>query len=180
MGEMSGKPQKFTYSHLGQNSFEEGLRYASIMISVWSSDGGLVRAHVIKLLPPFDARSEAACDVQFVPYCLKGWMKAIDGQEVVMREGSCWPRPPNIEHTVLGYSDDCELLEIIMPAIRYQGTLTPYGPPLDGKGACHWGEQGIGALSGNLAAEGCSVDIASRSREGLDRSLLASPPWSQA
>jgi hypothetical protein len=24
-------------------------------------------------------------------------------------------QPPNIKHTVLGYSDDCELLEIIMP-----------------------------------------------------------------
>ena len=41
---------------------------------------------------------------------------------------------------------------------------------LDGKGTCHWGEQGIGrAIAETLAAEGCSVDIASRSREGLDR-----------
>ena len=27
-----------------------------------------------------------------------------------------WLQPLNIKHTVLGYSDDCELLEIIMPA----------------------------------------------------------------
>ncbi|MFZ0401035.1 MAG: cupin, partial [Pseudolabrys sp.] len=25
-------------------------------------------------------------------------------------------QPPKIKHTVLGYSDDCELLEIVLPA----------------------------------------------------------------
>jgi hypothetical protein len=35
---------------------------------------------------------------------------------VTMREGSCWLQPPKIKHSVLDYSDDCELLEIIMPA----------------------------------------------------------------
>jgi hypothetical protein len=30
--------------------------------------------------------------------------------------GSCWIQPPRIKHTVLGYSDDCELLEIVLPA----------------------------------------------------------------
>ena len=34
----------------------------------------------------------------------------------VFREGSCWIQPPGIRHTVRGWSDDCELLEIIMPA----------------------------------------------------------------
>jgi hypothetical protein len=33
-----------------------------------------------------------------------------------MRAGSCWLQPPGIRHTVLGWSDDCELLEIILPA----------------------------------------------------------------
>jgi hypothetical protein len=33
-----------------------------------------------------------------------------------MREGSCWIQPPGIRHSVLGWSDDCELLEIILPA----------------------------------------------------------------
>jgi len=31
-----------------------------------------------------------------------------------MRAGSCWIQPPGIRHTVLGWSEDCELLEIIM------------------------------------------------------------------
>ena len=30
--------------------------------------------------------------------------------------GACWLQPPKIKHTVLGYSDDCELLEIVLPA----------------------------------------------------------------
>jgi hypothetical protein len=33
-----------------------------------------------------------------------------------MHAGACWIQPPRIEHKVLGYSDDCEVLEIILPA----------------------------------------------------------------
>ena len=33
-----------------------------------------------------------------------------------MREGAAWLQPPRIKHTVLDYSDDCELLEFILPA----------------------------------------------------------------
>ena len=36
--------------------------------------------------------------------------------EVLLRAGACWIQPPRIKHTVLEYSDDCEVLEIIMPA----------------------------------------------------------------
>ncbi len=116
-------PQKFVYSHLENGSFEEGLRaYAQYRdLGMVEATNGMVRAHVIKLLPPFDAEEVSkrhTHDVQFqFLYCLKGWMKGeYDGQELMMREGSCWLQPPNIKHTVLGYSDDCELLEIIMPA----------------------------------------------------------------
>ena len=35
---------------------------------------------------------------------------------VTMHAGSCWLQPPRIKHTVLDYSDDCEVLEIIVPA----------------------------------------------------------------
>ena len=49
---------------------------------------------------------------------LKGWIKtAFDGHgAIVMRTGSCWIQPPRIEHKVLDYSDDCEVLEIVLPA----------------------------------------------------------------
>jgi quercetin dioxygenase-like cupin family protein len=55
-------------------------------------------------------------DLQMI-YVLKGWIKGeYDGQVVTMREGAAWLQPPRIKHTVLDYSDDCELLEIIVPA----------------------------------------------------------------
>jgi hypothetical protein len=34
----------------------------------------------------------------------------------MMSTGSCWIQPSGIEHTVLDYSADCEVLEIIVPA----------------------------------------------------------------
>ena len=33
-----------------------------------------------------------------------------------MRAGSAWIQPPRIEHVVLDYSHDCEVLEVILPA----------------------------------------------------------------
>jgi len=49
---------------------------------------------------------------------LKGWIKSeFEGEGVhTFRAGSCWNQPPKIKHTVLGYSDDCEVLEIVLPA----------------------------------------------------------------
>ena len=58
-------------------------------------------------------------DVEFqMVYVLKGSIKTeLEGQgAITMREGSCWIQPPKIKHTVRGYSDDCELLEIVLPA----------------------------------------------------------------
>ena len=71
MGEIGGKPhQKFTYSHLEDDSFEEGLRaYAKYRdLGMVEATSGMVRAHVIKLLPPFDAEEVSKRhkhDVQF-------------------------------------------------------------------------------------------------------------------
>ena len=51
-------------------------------------------------------------------YVLKGWYKTeFEGEGIhTFEAGSCWIQPPCIKHTVLGYSDDCELLEIVLPA----------------------------------------------------------------
>jgi quercetin dioxygenase-like cupin family protein len=51
-------------------------------------------------------------------YVLKGWIKSeFEGEGAhTFYAGSCWIQPPKIKHTVLGYSDDCELLEIVLPA----------------------------------------------------------------
>ena len=116
--------QTFVANHLKPDAFEGGLRsYAKYRdLDIVSATRGLARAHVIKMIPPCDpavVSKRHYHDVEFqMIYVLKGWIKGeYDGAgEVTMREGSCWLQPPKIKHAVLDYSDDCELLEIIMPA----------------------------------------------------------------
>jgi hypothetical protein len=116
--------QTFVANHLSPDAFEGGLRsYAKYRdLDIVSATKGLARAHVIKMVPPCDptvVSKRHYHDVEFqMIYVLKGWIKGeYEGAGVVtMREGSCWLQPPRIKHSVLDYSDDCELLEIIMPA----------------------------------------------------------------
>jgi hypothetical protein len=116
--------QTFVASHHSPDAFEVGLRrYAQYRdLGIAAATGGLARAHVIKMIPPCDPAEVSKRhyhDVEFqMVYVLKGWIKSeFDGAgAVTMREGSCWLQPPKIKHTVLDYSDDCELLEIILPA----------------------------------------------------------------
>jgi quercetin dioxygenase-like cupin family protein len=51
-------------------------------------------------------------------YVLRGSITTeLEGQgPITMRAGSCWLQPPRIKHAVLDYSDDCEVLEIVLPA----------------------------------------------------------------
>ena len=82
----------------------------------------MVQAHVIRFIPPFNAEEVSTPhyhDVDFqMIYVLKGWIKSeFEGEGVhTFHAGSCWIQPPRIKHTVLGYSDDCEVLEIVLPA----------------------------------------------------------------
>jgi hypothetical protein len=118
------RKQSFVASHLDERDFKEGLRsYAKYRdLGMAAATNGLAQAHVIRLIPPCDPAEVSKRhfhDVEFqMIYVLKGWMKGeYEGAGVVtMREGSCWLQPPRIKHTVLDYSDDCELLEIIIPA----------------------------------------------------------------
>ena len=86
-----------------------------------AATNGMVQAHVIRFVPPFkreeiSKRHYHVVDFQMI-YVLKGWIKGeYEGNVVTMREGSCWLQPPRIKHAVLDYSDDCELLEIVLPA----------------------------------------------------------------
>jgi hypothetical protein len=116
--------QRFAASHLNEKDFKrDGLRpYARYRdLGIAKASGGLAQAHVIRLLPPCTdevrKRHIHAVELQLV-YVLKGWIKnEFEGHgEQLMREGTCWLQPPNIKHTVLDYSDDCEMLEIIVPA----------------------------------------------------------------
>ena len=116
--------QKFNVSHLRAEDFKaDGLRsYAKYRdLGMSEATNGLLQAHVIRLLPPCDPKVVSKrhyhdVDLQMI-YVLKGWIKGeYDGQVVTMREGAAWLQPPRIKHTVLDYSDDCELLEVIVPA----------------------------------------------------------------
>jgi len=116
--------QKFTASHFREEDFQAGLReYAKYRdLGISKATGGMAQAHVIRLVPPCIPEEVSKLhyhDVDFqLVYVLKGWMKSeFEGQgPVLMREGSCWIQPPRIKHKVLDYSDDCEVLEIILPA----------------------------------------------------------------
>ena len=116
--------QRFTASHFRDEDFQTGLRsYAAYRdLGISHATGGMVQAHVIRFVPP--CRPEEVSKLHYhevdfqMVYVLKGWIKSeFDGQgAIVMRTGSCWIQPPRIEHKVLDYSDDCEVLEIILPA----------------------------------------------------------------
>jgi quercetin dioxygenase-like cupin family protein len=115
---------KFTFSHHREADFDQGLRsYAKYRdLGIAPATGGMVQAHVIRMLPPFrpeEVSTPHYHDVDFqMVYVLKGWMTTeFEGEGThTFHAGSCWIQPPRIKHTVLGYSDDCELLEIVLPA----------------------------------------------------------------
>ena len=116
--------QFFRVSHHSEDDFEGGLRnYAKYRdLGMAKATGGMVQAHVIRFVPPFRPEEVSKLhyhDVEFqMVYVLKGWIKTeLEGQGAhVMRPGSAWLQPPGIKHKVMDYSDDCEVLEIILPA----------------------------------------------------------------
>ena len=118
------RPHKFAFSHHREQDFDAGLRtYAKYRdLGIAPATGGMVQAHVIRMVPPFrpeEVSKPHYHDVEFqMIYVLKGWMTTeFEGEGThTFQAGSCWIQPPRIKHTVLGYSDDCELLEIILPA----------------------------------------------------------------
>jgi Cupin domain len=121
------KPRRkhsFVASHLREEDFEGGLRrYAKYRdLGTSKATGGMVQAHVIRFVPPCLPEEVSKLhfhDVEFqMVYVLKGWIKTeLEGQgAVTMQTGSAWIQPPRIKHKVLDYSDDCEVLEIVLPA----------------------------------------------------------------
>jgi len=115
---------KFAFSHYREEDFDQGLRsYAKYRdLGIAPATGGMVQAHDIRMVPPFrpeEVSKPHYHDVDFqMIYVLKGWMTSeFEGEgRHTFHAGSCWIQPPKIKHTVVGYSDDCELLEIVLPA----------------------------------------------------------------
>ena len=117
--------QRVAISHYRDEDFQtNGLRaYAQYRdLGIAGATHGLAQAHVIRLIGPCNPKEVSKLhfhDVEFqMVYVLKGWVKTyMEGQgETLMREGSCWTQPPRIKHLILDYSDNCELLEVILPA----------------------------------------------------------------
>jgi mannose-6-phosphate isomerase-like protein (cupin superfamily) len=117
--------QRIAISHYRDEDFKaDGLRaYAQYReLGIADATHGLAQAHVIRLIGPCNPAEVSKLhfhDVQFqMVYVLKGWVKTyMEGQgETLMKEGSCWTQPPRIKHMILDYSDDVELLEVILPA----------------------------------------------------------------
>ena len=117
--------QRIAISHHREEDFKaDGLRaYAQYRdLGVAEASQGLARAHVIRLIGPCDPAEVSKLhfhDVEFqMVYVLKGWIKTyMEGHgETLMKEGSAWTQPPRIKHLIMDYSDDVELLEVILPA----------------------------------------------------------------
>jgi mannose-6-phosphate isomerase-like protein (cupin superfamily) len=118
------KPQRVAISHHREEDFASGLRsYAKYRdLGIADATDGMVRAHVLRFVEPCDPAVVSKLhyhDTEFqMVFVLKGWVKTeLEGQgEVLMREGSSWTQPPKIRHVINDYSNDCELLEVILPA----------------------------------------------------------------
>jgi mannose-6-phosphate isomerase-like protein (cupin superfamily) len=117
--------QRIAISHHREEDFKaDGLRtYAHYRdLGIADATNGLAQAHVIRLIGPCNPEEVSKLhfhDVEFqMVYVLKGWVKTyLEGQgETLMEEGSCWTQPPRIKHLIMDYSDDVELLEVILPA----------------------------------------------------------------
>jgi mannose-6-phosphate isomerase-like protein (cupin superfamily) len=117
--------QRIAVSHYRDEDFvANGLRrYAHYRdLGIADATHGLAQAHVVRLIGPCNPEEVSKLhfhDVEFqLVYVLKGWVKTyMEGQgETLMKEGSCWTQPPRIKHLILDYADNCELLEVILPA----------------------------------------------------------------
>ena len=117
--------QRIAVSHHREEDFKaDGLRtYAKYRdLGIADASNGLARAHVIRLIGPCNPAEVSKLhfhDVEFqMVYVLKGWVKTyMEGQgETLMKAGSAWTQPPRLKHLIMDYSDDVELLEVILPA----------------------------------------------------------------
>ncbi len=117
--------QRVAISHYRDEDFKaDGLRaYAHYRdLGVAEASSGVARAHVIRLIGPCEPEVVSKLhfhDVDFqMVYVLKGWVKTyMEGiGETMFNEGSSWTQPSRIKHLIMDYSDNVELLEVILPA----------------------------------------------------------------
>jgi quercetin dioxygenase-like cupin family protein len=127
-------------SHCHADDFRlDGLRpYAEYRdFGFAEAAGGALSAHVLRFLPGYDttvAGKRHIHDVDFqMVYLFKGWISyEFEGVgPITMHAGNAWTQPPGIRHTVTGYSDDCELMELVMPVEYATIDVDPAGTTVD-------------------------------------------------
>lgn len=89
-------------------------------LGIVEGTNGKVLAHVLRAVEPCSGPGGYhSHDVEFqMNYVLRGWTRVEfeDVGEVRFEAGDSWYQKPNIKHEVLEFSDDFEVLEIVMPA----------------------------------------------------------------
>jgi quercetin dioxygenase-like cupin family protein len=89
-------------------------------LGVDKATGGAYDAHVIRGVagskPPIAEHKHTELDFLFV-YVLKGWMKFhyVGHGEHTLNAGDCHVIPPGLSHSVTGWSEDVEILELTSP-----------------------------------------------------------------
>jgi len=114
--------QKLAIVHDDGNFEASGMRDQFVYrdLKLTEATGGDFMAHVIRAgdgAPPIEAHQHPEIKFQFV-YVTKGevtfWYEG-RGEET-LKAGSCHLLPPGIEHSVVSWSDDLEMVEIASPA----------------------------------------------------------------
>jgi quercetin dioxygenase-like cupin family protein len=100
-------------------------------LGVDKATGGAYDAHVIRGVPgskpPIAEHKHTELDFLFV-YVLKGWMRFhyVGHGEHTLKAGDCHVIPPGLSHSVTGWSEDVEVLELTSPG-QYKTTDTVNG-----------------------------------------------------
>ena len=120
---MSEEKQKLSVVLPGEGEFvDAGLRaqFEYRDLGIAGATSGRYHAHIIKAKtadgPKIGLHRHGRIDFQLV-YILKGWMRFwYEGRgETLAPAGTCILQPPGIQHDVLEWSDDLELLEVTSP-----------------------------------------------------------------
>ncbi len=119
---MTRTDQTLVVLHEDESAFESGglrTQFAYRDLGIAAATGGKYNANVIRAAggaPPISAHRHADIDFQLV-YVTRGevtfWYEG-RGEET-LRAGSVHLLPPGIKHSVVGWSDDIEMVEITSP-----------------------------------------------------------------
>ncbi len=122
---MTQANQTLVVLHEDEDAFETGglrTQFAYRDLGISEATGGKYNAHVIRAAaggkPPISAHRHADIDFQLV-YVTRGevtfWYEG-RGKET-LKAGSVHLLPPGIKHSVEGWSDDLEMVEITSPTV---------------------------------------------------------------